>query len=48
MAIRFLVAREFNRFPWDRELDEVPIDRFLETVRLMGYLPREPAVVIQR
>lgn len=46
MAVRFLVADRFNRFPW--EIDDVPIDRVIETIRLMNYLPREPAVVIAR
>jgi len=46
MAVRFLVAREFGRFPW--ELDDAPFDELIEIVRLMGYLPRDPAVVIAR
>jgi hypothetical protein len=41
VAVRFLVAREFHCLPWDPLLDDVPIDRFLQTVRLMNYLPRE-------
>jgi hypothetical protein len=46
VAVRFLIADRFNRFPW--EIDDVPADLVAETVRLMNYLPREPAVVIKR
>jgi hypothetical protein len=46
MAVRFLVAERFHRWPW--EIDEAPTDRLLETIRLMGLIPPAPAVVIQR
>lgn len=41
-----MVAREFHKWPW--EVDDAPTDRVLETVRLMGLIPPNPAVVIER
>ena len=41
-----MIADRFHRFPW--EIDEIPADQVAETVRLMGYIPPAPAVVIKR
>jgi hypothetical protein len=46
MAARFLLAREFHKWPW--EVDEAPTDLVLETLKLMSLIPRDPPVVIER